>query len=528
MPTVFEDSFGVQISSDCFDKLASGTIITSGKRAIVGFKGKRWSFSVLKANPKKGLVIIINNNSMEMRGTININYGLKMSKEFHLQRYDPDYNYDDDNVFELTGLGVYDLIEVDVTFTDYNHTYCSSKLTFTNLITDSKHYPTDIKFVVGNESIDVHRFIMSMISPVFYDKLRDKKVDHIEITVADFEAVKTAIDYCYDGNYRCLLQDSAQILRFANAYRIQPIMEKVEPIIESEMSGVGSDDFNPSYFGYFAESIWDVDKYKMKCARIYRDHAGDVGLAKSFADIDDDKLVDIVRMACSLKDEDVDPEMGFNCLDDDYRTDTLTIKDFLHFSDHFKTDAQFVIGDKVIDVHREMLCLISPVFQAAFAHDTKEARTGKIELVDFKVQTVKNVLDYIYGRRFDAYMTLPDYVGMLRFAEKYDIKLIINDIKPHLCKELAVTSFCTIAAYAWDFQETDLKAACVEFYEKNVSEMARNPEFGKLKSTTIVDIIRSASAAAEPSFPKESKTSIRQREFFEHLKAMQPKSPPEN
>uniref|UniRef100_A0A7E4W8T2 BTB domain-containing protein n=1 Tax=Panagrellus redivivus TaxID=6233 RepID=A0A7E4W8T2_PANRE len=167
----------------------------------------------------------------------------------------------------------------------------------------------------------------------------------------------------------------------------------------------------------------------------------------------------------------------------------FTIDDFIKASNHYTPDARIVVGKDVLDVHRHILCLISPVFHAEFTHDTKEAKTGTINIKDFDFATVKNVIDTCYGRECTA-DSLVDFMDMLRFADKYDIRTVAETIVPFLDDDLTLDSFCAIANYAWDLDKTDLKLKCAKFYRDNVAQITFCPEFVNMNPATIVDIIR--------------------------------------
>uniref|UniRef100_A0A7E4VWS7 BTB domain-containing protein n=1 Tax=Panagrellus redivivus TaxID=6233 RepID=A0A7E4VWS7_PANRE len=145
----------------------------------------------------------------------------------------------------------------------------------------------------------------------------------------------------------------------------------------------------------------------------------------------------------------------------------FTINDFIKNSNHNSSDARIVVGNDTLEVHRHILCLISPVFHAEFTHDTKEAKNGTINIKDFDFATVKNVIDTCYGRECAA-DSLADYIDMLRFADKYDIRSLTQSIEPFINDDVTLESFCVITNYAWDLDKTDLKSKCAKFYKDNV------------------------------------------------------------
>uniref|UniRef100_A0A7E4VUM3 BTB domain-containing protein n=1 Tax=Panagrellus redivivus TaxID=6233 RepID=A0A7E4VUM3_PANRE len=172
----------------------------------------------------------------------------------------------------------------------------------------------------------------------------------------------------------------------------------------------------------------------------------------------------------------------------------FTINDFIKNSNHNSSDARVVVGNHTLEVHRHVLCIVSPVFNAAFTHDTKEAKTGTIIIKDFDFTTVKNVIDSCYGRECAA-ESLADYINMLRFADKYDIRSLTQSLEPFINDDITLESFCAIANYAWDLDKTDLKSKCAKFYKDNVAQVTFCPEFVNMNPATIVDIIRLGGSA---------------------------------
>uniref|UniRef100_A0A7E4V9V0 BTB domain-containing protein n=1 Tax=Panagrellus redivivus TaxID=6233 RepID=A0A7E4V9V0_PANRE len=138
----------------------------------------------------------------------------------------------------------------------------------------------------------------------------------------------------------------------------------------------------------------------------------------------------------------------------------LAINDFIRDFNHYTPDAKIVVDDKTFDVHRHLLCMISPVFQAEFAYDTGESKTGTVKITDFDFKTIKNVIDYCYGRDHEI-KTVLDCVNLLRFADKYDIRIIIKMFEPLLYDSISLYSFCEIAQYAWDSDQLDEPIGCV-------------------------------------------------------------------
>uniref|UniRef100_A0A7E4UMV8 BTB domain-containing protein n=1 Tax=Panagrellus redivivus TaxID=6233 RepID=A0A7E4UMV8_PANRE len=115
---------------------------------------------------------------------------------------------------------------------------------------------------------------------------------------------------------------------------------------------------------------------------------------------------------------------------------TATSLNFKQFANTVP-DFKFLLDGKCIPVHKEYMSNISPVFKAMFSHDTKETRTGTIEITDFDYDTVKAAVDLLYGHAFES-KSLPEVILMLRFCEKYFITSAVNQLKGWLLNNTTV------------------------------------------------------------------------------------------
>uniref|UniRef100_A0A7E4ZU54 BTB domain-containing protein n=1 Tax=Panagrellus redivivus TaxID=6233 RepID=A0A7E4ZU54_PANRE len=183
-----------------------------------------------------------------------------------------------------------------------------------------------------------------------------------------------------------------------------------------------------------------------------------------------------------------DPEAGCALL-------SLRIPDILDIlgdMDHYPTDAELVVDGQSIKVHCHFLCMLSPVFQACFSHDTRESMTGIIEITDFDLDVVQSVVDFCYGRQLDK--PILHIVSMLRFADKYDIKCVTKKLGHYPSAHLNLDNFCIMARYAWDLEKDGLKEDCIQLYRRNLTELTLTSDFANLPIHIREDILRCAIA----------------------------------
>uniref|UniRef100_A0A7E4VNC2 BTB domain-containing protein n=1 Tax=Panagrellus redivivus TaxID=6233 RepID=A0A7E4VNC2_PANRE len=156
----------------------------------------------------------------------------------------------------------------------------------------------------------------------------------------------------------------------------------------------------------------------------------------------------------------------------------VNVGEFFEDAAHCVPDAEIVVGDERLKVHRSMLSLMSPVFHSYFEHDTQESQTGVINIIDFEFTTVQNVIDYVYGRKF-GYQPITKLIDMLQFADKYDIKTVLR-LERKFNTNFHPETFSTVAQYAWNCNRKELQAECAQFFRENLQTLTLSPGFVQL------------------------------------------------
>uniref|UniRef100_A0A0N5BQ01 BTB domain-containing protein n=1 Tax=Strongyloides papillosus TaxID=174720 RepID=A0A0N5BQ01_STREA len=98
------------------------------------------------------------------------------------------------------------------------------------------------------------------------------------------------------------------------------------------------------------------------------------------------------------------------------------------------TDCIFVVGRYNFYVHKHKLINRSPVFGAMFKDQLKESKKSVIEIVDFKADVVKEMLDYIYT---DEASNLKEMaVEIFLIAYRYGLNGLISMAIKHIINKL--------------------------------------------------------------------------------------------
>uniref|UniRef100_A0A7E4ZPR7 BTB domain-containing protein n=1 Tax=Panagrellus redivivus TaxID=6233 RepID=A0A7E4ZPR7_PANRE len=161
------------------------------------------------------------------------------------------------------------------------------------------------------------------------------------------------------------------------------------------------------------------------------------------------------------------------------------------YSDHVPTDFELIIDSNRLQIHKSLLSLISPVFHAMLSNDTAESRSGRLEITDFDVETVKTAIDFCYGREMETH-SVETIFEILRFADKYDIKAVTSLVEKMPQQSLSILTFSAIIRYANDFFKDDLFNECCEFFKVHQKEIVETEKFTMLAPTLVARLLKQA------------------------------------
>uniref|UniRef100_A0A7E4URE5 BTB domain-containing protein n=1 Tax=Panagrellus redivivus TaxID=6233 RepID=A0A7E4URE5_PANRE len=172
-----------------------------------------------------------------------------------------------------------------------------------------------------------------------------------------------------------------------------------------------------------------------------------------------------------------------------------------------KADAKIVIGENEIEVNRDYLASISPVFKDIFQSDTNESKTGIVNIADFTFATVKDALDHCSGVVV-KHKSVLDLLDLLRFYQEYKIEPVIPDLEALLKANFRLKHFIPVAAYAWKYPCDALQADCGRMFNDNIRAIAWKPEFLALDPNVIYGVVKASVAWKKASVEKEKEESI--------------------
>uniref|UniRef100_A0A7E4W2S4 BTB domain-containing protein n=1 Tax=Panagrellus redivivus TaxID=6233 RepID=A0A7E4W2S4_PANRE len=174
--------------------------------------------------------------------------------------------------------------------------------------------------------------------------------------------------------------------------------------------------------------------------------------------------------------------------------------------EHYPYDAKIVVGEDTIEIHHYFACLMSPEFHKMFDKGTNEAQTDFIEIKDFDAATVRDVIDFCYGRQ-DRQLSTEEVVRMLRFADKYDIKVVVQRFEANLANFITNNTFSMLAHYAWELKGKEhLQQELIDFLQDHPL-LTISSKFAKLPME-IKDAIIRAAALSEDAVSGEEEEAV--------------------
>jgi len=133
------------------------------------------------------------------------------------------------------------------------------------------------------------------------------------------------------------------------------------------------------------------------------------------------------------------------------------------------SDLAIVVEGTKINCHKFVLRCRSPVFSAMLAHDMQESSTRKIEIKDFSVETVQQMVYFMYqGRLKEGNDTFT--VELLQISDKYGLTLLKQNCEEALIKSLDKSNLCHFWVIADLHEANSLKEEALRHLVANRKE----------------------------------------------------------
>lgn len=143
------------------------------------------------------------------------------------------------------------------------------------------------------------------------------------------------------------------------------------------------------------------------------------------------------------------------------------------------SDVVLRVDDIDLPVHKVLLAIKSPVFRAMFELDTRESRENVVNIVDFGVDIIREMLTYVYTSMAPNVETMAG--GLLAVADKYDMLGLKKICERELTQKLCLNNFCDTFHLSELHNCHRLKEACTEYFYLNAVDICGSAEWKTFK-----------------------------------------------
>uniref|UniRef100_A0AC34QMF0 BTB domain-containing protein n=1 Tax=Panagrolaimus sp. JU765 TaxID=591449 RepID=A0AC34QMF0_9BILA len=152
------------------------------------------------------------------------------------------------------------------------------------------------------------------------------------------------------------------------------------------------------------------------------------------------------------------------------------------------SDFVIVCQGKQFQVHKDVLALSSPVFDAMFRNDFIESNEGKTIIDDFQPKTIENALNFIYSSVLKRLFDVEQMLDLFRFADKYNLKEK-ETINARIEAFVNVHNVCRIAQFMKSYARNRIYEKCVRILVENLKTMTNLKQFDVLTFEVVKDVL---------------------------------------
>jgi len=135
--------------------------------------------------------------------------------------------------------------------------------------------------------------------------------------------------------------------------------------------------------------------------------------------------------------------------------------------------------NEAIEVHKEILVLRSPVFQAMFDNNMIENSSNQIQILDFDANTIRRMVEFMYKDTFTDIESTPyeDFISLLAISNKYQITSMKEASSRYLSKKITIDNVAEMRYFAHLHNSVPLLNACVFFVRYHAHQLFNDDYF---------------------------------------------------
>ncbi|XP_057321480.1 TD and POZ domain-containing protein 2-like [Microplitis mediator] len=147
------------------------------------------------------------------------------------------------------------------------------------------------------------------------------------------------------------------------------------------------------------------------------------------------------------------------------------------------SDVILSVDGAELPAHKIILSSHSPVFFAMLTADMKEKKESRINIENFEVDVINEMLTYFYTGETKASEDVDTALKMLELANMYQINKLKDICEQTLLKKMKVDNVLLILVAADDFNSQNLYDESIKFMVSNRKEVVKLPGFKDLLKT---------------------------------------------
>uniref|UniRef100_A0A0N5BST2 BTB domain-containing protein n=1 Tax=Strongyloides papillosus TaxID=174720 RepID=A0A0N5BST2_STREA len=138
---------------------------------------------------------------------------------------------------------------------------------------------------------------------------------------------------------------------------------------------------------------------------------------------------------------------------------------------HQYSDFTITVDGVDLKAHKMVLSLRSPVFDAMFNSNIQESQSNRVEIKDFGINVVREMLTYIYTNTCPKIKELA--LELMMIADKYGINDLKKIADEQLYQSLCEGNACDYLIVAHTYSNSRLKDFCLDFIVLNAQNIVK-------------------------------------------------------
>ena len=184
-------------------------------------------------------------------------------------------------------------------------------------------------------------------------------------------------------------------------------------------------------------------------------------------------------------------------VEENWQTTRATIRErskFM-FNNNLFSDVEFVVpkangeseSKQVISVHKLVLSISSPVFEAMFYGELAET-TDSIELPDCEYDSLSELFRYMYSD--EVHLSGSNVMAVLYLAKKYIVPSLADKCTEYLEDNLDPSNVFSILPSAQKYEEKNLVDECWNVIDKQTEEALKSDRFATIERSLLEAVVK--------------------------------------